>query len=39
MGGLEIKIQEYGVCQCKAKLESEPLKVPSNENDNEKYNE
>ena len=38
MGGLDNEIQEYGFCQCIAKFESEPLKLPSNENDSEKYN-
>ena len=38
MGGLDIVIEEYGLCQCMAKLEFEPLKLPSNENDAEKFN-
>ena len=38
MGGLDFEIQEHGLCQCKANLESEPLKLSSNENDSEKYN-
>ena len=38
MGGLDFDIQEDGLCQCKANLESEPLKLSSNENDSEKYN-